>query len=333
MMMIIMIMVVIAMNVIVNFSNRNWPVCVVMVRAEKMRQHFDARNEDEDSGAQAEQDTSCNLIRVVFDADATGNTDGNTDSEEQHKKDSFELVALSSDGESANGETFEKLVNDENDAKNASECVCFGDSERDADDDGVNENADFSDPQLDARTEAGFLVLIACDTLRLLDSANAPPVDFSTDEEDRNERDHSEEIREGIGMFILFLGMSSLSGSRFVARRSRCGSVLMRFDEEMVSAFCEFRDTVRKKVNQRGGENDTERNTGEDLDDEIDAAFLRFACFLVVVLRDEAVSECNGRYSAEKAGEEDDEDGENLEVENGKRRIVFSAHFINFVCF
>ncbi len=104
--------------------------------------------------------------------------------------------------------------------------------------------------------------------------------------------------------------------------------------EELVAALRELEDAFGEKVDEGGGEDDAERDAGEDLDDEVDATLLALARVLVVVVGDGAVREGDRSSGADHASEEDDEDGEDLEVADGKRIrfviVISRAHFIYY---
>ena len=201
-------------------------MCVMVMRAEQVRQHFDARDVEEHARAQAVEHADSDLVHVVLDADADADADRDAHREDQDAEGDLQLGAVRDDDQNTDREPLEHLVDDEHDEEHARRGVLLRDPERDAEDDGVHEDADLGDPQLDLGAEARLLLLVARDALHLLDAAHAPPVDLGGNEEDADEGDHREQMTEGIRMIVLVLFFmmivrSSGDGGGFITVRRR----------------------------------------------------------------------------------------------------------------
>jgi len=293
----------------VKFSERERTMSVVFMRSEKVRKHFNAASVEQDTSAKAQEHTTGEGASLIFDAEADGDTNRDGEGEEGLETEGFPEGELGRDGHGTDGETFEDLVEDEDDGEGANISHGVGDTECGADDNRVDEDTDFHGPELDQSGEMRFFLGITVGTLEFLELADTVPVDFSGRKEDDKEGNHGEEVTEGVGLIVIFIRVS-IAGRVGRITTFREGF----FDlEEFVSGFLELRDTMRQQVNEDGGDDNTDGDTGKDLHSSLDAAVLLLAVFFIVILGRDAVGDQVGSDGADVASNEDDEDGGNLE--------------------
>lgn len=187
-----------------DFRERHRSMRMVRVRAQYRRQHFAQGHLQQDPGRKTTQDALSQQIRVPCDAEADDDAEGRREREGANEAERLARGDVRHDAEGTDGEPLEELVNRQHDEERTRGSVRFGDAERDADDDGVDGDADFQEVELDERRLPLFFFLVAADAFKFFQFFHAVPIQFGGEDVcDANRgksENHSIRIR-----FIIFI--------------------------------------------------------------------------------------------------------------------------------